>query len=78
MVSTDVPPVPIDPEVQEIVLNYGKKNKPVIDCRPADLLEPELDKARESIKDLSDDIGDILTATLYPDAGLSFLKKKYG
>ena len=62
----------------ETVLNYGRKDRTVTDRRPADLLEPELEKARESIKDLSDDMGDILTAALYPDTGLSFLKKKYG
>ena len=71
------PPAPIDPEVLKIVLSYTKTPKPIIDCRPADLLELEMEKAREAIKDLSDDIGDILTVALYPDTGLSFIKKKY-
>ncbi|MFC2021876.1 hypothetical protein ACFLTR_01490 [Chloroflexota bacterium] len=31
-----------------------------------DLLEPELERVRESIKDFTQDIGDILTVTLYP------------
>jgi pyruvate carboxylase subunit B len=72
------PPAHIEPEVLETVLNYGRKNRTVTDCRPADLLEPELEKAREAIKNLSDDIGDILTVTLYPDTGLRFVMKKYG
>ncbi|MFC1920403.1 pyruvate carboxylase subunit B [Chloroflexota bacterium] len=72
------PPASIDPDVLKKVLRYVKKDKPVIDCRPADLLEPALDSVRESIKDITGDIGDILTVTLYPETGLSFVKKKYG
>jgi pyruvate carboxylase subunit B len=72
------PPAPIDPDVQRIVLNYTREHKYIVDCRPADLLEPELDKARESIKDLPHDIGNILTAALYPITGVKFLKEKYG
>ncbi|MDP3879386.1 MAG: pyruvate carboxylase subunit B [Dehalococcoidales bacterium] len=72
------PPAPIDPDVQRKVLNYVKGDKPIIDCRPADLLDPELDRTRESIKDFTRDIGDILTVALYPDTGLRFVKRKYG
>jgi len=42
------------------------------------LLEPELDRVRESIKDFTQDIGDILTVTLYPNTGLRFVMQKYG
>ncbi|MFH0768712.1 MAG: pyruvate carboxylase subunit B [Chloroflexota bacterium] len=72
------PPAPIDPDVQRKVLNYIKRDKPIINCRPADLLEPELDRVRESIKDFTQDIGDILTVALYPDTGLRFVMQKYG
>jgi len=72
------PPAPIDPDVKKKVLNYIRGDKPVIDCRPADLLEPELEKVRESIKDVTQDIGDILTAALYPETGLPFVMQKYG
>ncbi|GAG55530.1 unnamed protein product, partial [marine sediment metagenome] len=40
------PPAPIDPEIQEIVLKHYKRGKTPITCRPADMLEPELDKAK--------------------------------
>jgi pyruvate carboxylase subunit B len=70
------PPAPIDPEVQRVVLNYIKRDNSIINCRPADLLEPELEKVRESIKGLTQDIGDILTVTLYPDTGLRFIMQK--
>ena len=72
------PPAPIDHDVQRTVLNYTKRDKPIINCRPADLLEPELDRVRESIKDFTQDIGDILTVTLYPNTGLRFVMQKYG
>ena len=72
------PPAPIDPEVQEIVLKHYPRGKTPITCRPADLLEPELDKAKEAVKDFTQDIGDVLTAALYPITGLRFLKWKYG
>jgi len=72
------PPAPIAPEVQEIVLKHYPRGKTPITCRPADMLEPELDKASEAVKDFTQDIGDILIATLYPITGLRFLKWKYG
>ncbi len=72
------PPAPIDPEVQKVVLKHYKRGQTPITCRPADLLEPELDKAREGIKDFSQDIGDVLINALYPITGLRFLKWKYG
>jgi pyruvate carboxylase subunit B len=72
------PPAPIDPEVQKMVLKHYKRGQTPITDRPADLLEPELDKAREAVKDFTQDIGDILTAAIYPITGLRFLKWKYG
>jgi len=72
------PPAPIDPEVQAIVLKgYEKGDKPIT-CRPADILEPELEKAKEATKGIAKDIGDVLTYALYPNTGLRFLKWKYG
>ncbi|MFC2052594.1 carboxylase, partial [Chloroflexota bacterium] len=72
------PPAPIDPELQAKVLKYYKLGKTPITCRPGDVLEPELDKAREEVKDFTQDIGDILTVAIYPITGLRFLKWKYG
>ena len=72
------PPVPIDPEVQKLVLKYYKRGQTPVTCRPADLLEPELDNAREAVKDFTQKIGDVLIAAIYPITGLRFLKWKYG
>jgi pyruvate carboxylase subunit B len=72
------PPAPIDPKVQEIVLKHYPRGKTPITGRAADMLEPELDEAKEAVKDFAQDIGDVLIAALYPITGLRFLKWKYG
>ena len=70
--------IPIDPEVQKKALKgYERGDKPIT-CRPAEVLEPELDKATEEIKDLAVDIDDTLIYALYPVTGKRFLKWKYG
>ncbi len=71
-------PAPIDPSVQKIILKgYSRGDKPIT-CRPADILEPELPKAKEATKGIARDIGDVLVYALYPTTGLRFLKWKYG
>jgi len=72
------PPAPIDPEVQKVVLKGYKRGDKPITCRPADLLEPELDKAKEITKNIAKDIGDVLIYALFPTPGVEFLKQKYG
>jgi pyruvate carboxylase subunit B len=72
------PPAPIDPKVQKLALKgYPRGEKPIT-CRAADMLEPELDKAKEATKDIAKDIGDVLIYALYPTTGMRFLKWKYG
>jgi pyruvate carboxylase subunit B len=72
------PPVPLKPEIIEKVLKgYKKGNKPIT-VRPADTIEPELEKAKEDTKDIARDIGDVLIYALYPTTGMDFLKWKYG
>jgi len=72
------PPAPIDPEVQKLVLKHYKGGQTPITCRPADTVEPELDKARDAVKDFTQEMGDVLIAAIYPITGLRFLKWKYG
>jgi pyruvate carboxylase subunit B len=71
------PPAPIGPEIMEMLFSRGKKETPIT-CRPADLLEPELDKAREATRGITQDIGDVLIYALYPKIGMDFLRRKYG
>ncbi len=71
-------PAPIDPEVQKLVLKGYEKGEKPITCRAADLLEPEMEKAREATKDIAKDIGDVLIYAIYPQTGMRFLRWKYG
>ena len=71
-------PAPMDPEVAQAALRGYERGQEPISKRPADLIEPEMDRAREAIKDLSTDIEDILTYALYPTTGLRFLRIKHG
>jgi pyruvate carboxylase subunit B len=71
-------PVPVDPEIQKIVLKGYERGETPITQRPGDVLEPELDAAFEATKDIAKDIGDVLIYALYPTTGMRFLRWKYG
>jgi len=72
------PPHPISKEVLKIALKGYEKGETPITCRPADILKPELEKAKESIKDISTDMYDVILYALFPVTGLKYLKWKYG
>jgi len=69
-------PAPLDPDTVEQVLKY-KEGTPVTG-RPADLIEPELQAAKDAVADISDDIDDVLIYALYPATGMKFLRIKHG
>ncbi len=71
-------PAPLDPKAQKKALKgYPRGEKPIT-VRPADILDPELDKAKAIAGDLAKDIDDVLIVALYPTTGVRFLKWKYG
>jgi pyruvate carboxylase subunit B len=72
------PPAPVDPEIQKKALKGYERGDTPIDVRPGDILEPELPKAREALKGITEDMEDILIYALYPMTGMEFLKKKHG
>ena len=72
------PPAEIDPGVVEIALKDYERGTERVSGRPADLVDDELDHAREAIKDISTDADDVLTYALYPTTGLRFLRIKHG
>jgi pyruvate carboxylase subunit B len=72
------PPVPISDEVKKLVLKGYKRGKDPITCRPADLIGPEIEKAKEETKGLAKDLCDTLIYALFPQTGTQFLKWKYG
>ncbi|MCP4683156.1 MAG: pyruvate carboxylase subunit B, partial [Desulfobacterales bacterium] len=70
--------VPINPEVQKKALKGYKRGEEPITCRPAEVLEPELEKAQEEVKGLAVDIDDEVLYAIYPVTGKKFLNWKYG
>jgi pyruvate carboxylase subunit B len=71
-------PAPIDKKIQKMVLNGYERGEEPIECRAADMLEPELEKASKESKEFAQNIQDVLTYALYPTTGSRFLKYKYG
>lgn len=71
-------PTPIDPGFRKAIL----KGEEAIDCRPADLLEPELDKLREEASEWLEQEEDVLTYAMFPKVAPKFFEKrrdrKYG
>jgi len=74
-------PSPFNSELQARVLDGAE----AITCRPADLLEPEMDKltielrnlaAEKGIKLAANEIDDVLTYALFPQIGLKFLENR--
>src|SRR5208283_1397082 len=72
------PPMPVDPDIQKLALKGYERGETPITVRPADVLPPELDKAKRETEGIAKDIGDVLTYALYPQPGVKFLRWKYG
>ncbi|MDJ0817345.1 MAG: pyruvate carboxylase subunit B [Desulfobacterales bacterium] len=70
--------VPINSEVQKKALKGYDRGEEPITCRPAEVLEPELEKAKADTEGLAVDLDDVLIYALYPVTGKKFLKWKYG
>lgn len=68
------PPGETSEELQKIVL---KDDKPITG-RPADLLEPQLEKAREEISDYIEQDEDVLSYVIFPNVALEFFKRRKG
>lgn len=67
------PPGEISLQLKELVLSCGEEP---IDCRPADILAPEYEKAKEEIKDISEKEEDIISYALFPGVFKEFCKKQ--
>ena len=63
---------------EEVRAKAGIKPEDVITCRPADLLEPELDKYREEFKDIAKSDEDVLSLALFPQVAEKFIKWRDG
>ena len=65
-------------EVNEEVRKKAIGDAEVITCRPADLLEPELDKYREECKDIAKSEEDVLSYALFPQVAEKFFAVRDG
>ena len=63
-------------KVNSIVRQQAIGNEDVIDCRPADLLQPEMHKLRDEIGELASTEEDVLTYAMFPDIGKQFLEQR--
>jgi pyruvate carboxylase subunit B len=70
--------VPIDAQVQKNALKGYARGEEPITCRPAEVLEPELEKAKAEIGELAVDMDDLITYAMFPVTGKKFLQWKYG
>ena len=60
----------------EVRAKAGIAPEDVITCRPADLLEPELEKYKEEFKDIARSEEDVLSLALFPQVAPKFIDKR--
>jgi oxaloacetate decarboxylase alpha subunit len=65
-------PMPIDPEFSKKIIG----DETPITCRPADLLEPELDKLRAEIPQFIEQDEDVLSYAQFPEVATKFFEKR--
>jgi len=65
-------PAPVDPDLQKRAIGSEEP----IDCRPADLLKPELEHLREAIGHLALNDRDVLSYAMFPEVGKQFLEQR--
>ncbi len=65
-------PVPIDPEFRKKIIG----NAEPIDCRPADLLEPELEKLRKECAEWAESEEDVLSYAQFGQVAVKFFEKR--
>ncbi len=64
------PTIPIEEDIKKKIIG----DEEVITCRPADLLEPELDKLKDEIKEYIEQDEDVLTYAMFPQVAMEFFK----
>lgn len=65
-------PMPIDPEFRKKIIG----DEEPITCRPADLLEPELEKLRAEIPQYIEQDEDVLSYAQFPEVATKFFEKR--
>ena len=65
-------PLPVDPDFRKSIIGDMQP----VDCRPADLLEPELEKLRSEIPQYIEQEEDVLSYAQFPKVAIDFFKKR--
>ena len=65
-------PAVVDPVLQQQAIG----NEDLVECRPADLLKPELARLGQDIADLATSEEDVLTFAMFPEIGRTFLEQR--
>jgi len=65
-------PAAVNPTLQQQAIG----NEELIECRPADLLKPELERLRHDIGELAQSDEDTLTYAMFPEIGRIFLEQR--
>lgn len=66
------PPGEIDPDLKKLAIG----DEEPITCRPADLLLPELEKARLAVRPYKQQEEDVLLYAIFPQTAISFFEKR--
>lgn len=66
------PPASINEEIKKKIIG----DEEIIKVRPADLLEPRMEKAKEEIAHLTDDIDDIISYAMFPQIAKKFFEDR--
>ncbi|MCR5783677.1 MAG: pyruvate carboxylase subunit B [Clostridia bacterium] len=63
-------------EVNEEIRKMAIGDDEIITCRPADLLEPELDKIKAQYSDIAKTEEDVLSCAMFPQVAPDFIKRR--
>jgi len=63
-------------KVNEEIRKMAIGNDEVITCRPADLLEPELDKIKAQYSDIAKTAEDVLSCAMFPQVAPDFIRRR--
>jgi len=66
------PPAPIKPEIKKLIIG----DEEPIDCRPADLLQPGMELARQEIGELALNDEDVISFALFPQVAKPYLERR--
>jgi pyruvate carboxylase subunit B len=65
-------PAPVNPTLQQQAIG----NEELVECRPADLLRPEMERLTQDIGTLAQSADDVLIYAMFPEIGRSFLEQR--